>query len=71
MDSLTKKIDEFLQDDNATPEQVKNVANECLKAEMTMDAAEIQDLANQINEATGKGNHNLYLISYMKYFQNL
>merc|ERR1712204_94147 len=52
VDLLTKKIDEFLQDDNATPEQVKNVANECLEAEMTMDANQITDLANQINEAT-------------------
>jgi hypothetical protein len=53
VESLTTKIDEFLQDDNATPEQVKNIANECLQAEMTMDAAQIQALADQINEATG------------------
>jgi len=52
VETLTTKIEDFLQDDNATPEQVKNVANECLKAEMKMDAAQIQDLANQINEAT-------------------
>lgn len=52
VESLTTKIDEFLQDDNATPEQVKNVANECLQAEMTMDAAQIQALADQINTAT-------------------
>ena len=51
---LTKKIDDFLEDDNATPEQVKDVAEECLKAEMTMDTAAIQRLASQINEATGK-----------------
>jgi chromosome segregation ATPase len=50
---LTGKIDEFLEADNATPEQVKNVAEECLQAEMTMDTAEIQDLANEINKATG------------------
>ena len=32
--------------------KVKEVANECLNAEMAMDAGEIQDLADQINEAT-------------------
>merc|ERR1719347_272671 len=53
VDLLTKKIDDFLEDDNATPEQVKDVAEECLKAEMTMDTAAIQRLASQINEATG------------------
>jgi len=53
VDLLAKKIDEFLQDDNATPEQVKKVAEECLEAEMTMDTNEIQQLANKINEATG------------------
>merc|ERR1712038_612972 len=39
-------------DDSATPDQVKDVANQCLNAEMTMDAAKIQGLADQINEAT-------------------
>merc|ERR1719277_2312618 len=53
VDLLTKKIDDFLEDDNATPEQVKDVAEECLEAEMTMDTNEIQQLANKINEATG------------------
>jgi len=52
VDSLTKRIEEFLQSDNATPEQVKEVAAECLAAEMTMDTKQIQDLANKINEAT-------------------
>ena len=50
--ALTKEIDQFLSDNSATPEQVKDVANECLGAEMNMDAAQIQDLADQINEAT-------------------
>merc|ERR1712242_411982 len=52
VDELTKKIDKFMTDDSATPEQVKDVANQCLNAEMTMDAAKIQGLADQINEAT-------------------
>ena len=51
---LTRKIDEFLTADSATPAQVKQVAEECLAAEMTMDSAQIQDLADQINTATGK-----------------
>jgi len=49
---LTRKIDEFLTADSATPAQVKQVAEECLAAEMTMDSAQIQDLADQINTAT-------------------
>jgi len=52
VDILTKRIEEFLQGENATPEQVKAVAEKCLAAEMTMDAKQIQDLAKQINEAT-------------------
>ena len=52
VDDLSKKIDDFLTENSATPEQVKDIANECLSAEMTMDAAQIQDLADQINEAT-------------------
>ena len=52
VDELTKKIDKFMTDDSATPDQVKDVANQCLNAEMTMDAAKIQGLADQINEAT-------------------
>ena len=42
VDELSRKIDAFLTDDSATPEQVKDIANECLNAEMTMDAAQIQ-----------------------------
>ena len=30
--ALTKEIDQFLSDNSATPEQVKDVANECLGA---------------------------------------
>merc|ERR1712198_172355 len=52
VDELNKKIEKFLTDNSATPDQVKEVANECLNAEMAMDAGEIQDLADQINEAT-------------------
>lgn len=52
INDLTKEINQFLSDNSATPEQVKDVANECLGAEMNMDAAQIQDLADQINEAT-------------------
>merc|ERR1711983_689267 len=52
INELNKEINQFLSDHGATPEQVKDVANECLGAEMNMDAAQIQDLADQINEAT-------------------
>ena len=52
VDELNQKIEKFLTDNSATPQQVKEIANECLNAEMTMDAAQIQDLADQINEAT-------------------
>ena len=52
IDELTKKIEKFLTDNSATPEEVKEVANDCLAAEMTMDAAQIQELADQINVAT-------------------
>ena len=38
---------------HATPEQVKEVAQECLDSEMTMDADQIKALADQINAATG------------------
>jgi len=48
---LTAKIDEFLNDDKATPEQVKSVAYECLNATMTMDTTQIQSLAEEINTA--------------------
>lgn len=40
----------------ATPEQVKSVAYECLNATMTMDTAQIQSLAEEINTAIGKLN---------------
>merc|ERR1719458_2380191 len=52
VDEQTKRIEKFLTDNSATPEEVKEVASDCLAAEMTMDAAQIQDLADQINEAT-------------------
>ena len=52
IDDLTKKIEKFLTDNSATPEEVKEVASDCLAAEMTMDAAQIQELADQINVAT-------------------
>ena len=54
MDALTKKIDDFLGAQHATPEQVKEVAQECLDSKMLMDADQIKDLAEQINSATGK-----------------
>ena len=54
MDALTKKIDDFLDAQHATPEQVKEVAQECLDSKMLMDADQIKDLAEQINSATGK-----------------
>ena len=44
MDELTKRIEKFLTDNSATPEEVKDVASDCLAAEMTMDAAQIQHL---------------------------
>lgn len=52
VDELTKKIDDFLGGKHATPEQVKEVAQECLNSEMTMDAEQIKTLAAQINDAT-------------------
>ena len=52
MDELTQRIEKFLTDNSATPEEVKEVASDCLAAEMTMDAAQIQELADQINVAT-------------------
>merc|ERR1719150_2346400 len=52
IDDLTKKIEKFLTDNSATPEEVKEVASDCLAAEMTMDAAQIQELADQIKVAT-------------------
>ena len=54
MDELTEKIDVFLKAEHATPEQVKEVAQECLDSEMLMDADQIKALADQINAATGK-----------------
>merc|ERR1719507_587916 len=52
VDALTKKIDDFLDAQHATPEQVKEVAQECLDSKMLMDADQIKDLAEQINSAT-------------------
>ena len=52
VDELTQRIEKFLTDNSATPEEVKEVASDCLAAEMTMDAAQIQELADQINVAT-------------------
>jgi coxsackievirus/adenovirus receptor len=52
---LSTRINAFLNDgDKATPEQVKGVAYECLNATMTMDTAQIQGLAEQINVAIGQ-----------------
>ena len=51
---LSTKINAFLNNDKATPEQVKGVAYECLNATMTMDTAQIQGLAEQINVAIGE-----------------
>jgi laminin beta 1 len=52
VDDLTKKINAFLGGKHATPEQVKEVAQDCLNSEMTMDANQIKALAAQINAAT-------------------
>merc|ERR1712192_301414 len=52
VDGLTKKIDDFLGAQHGTPEQVKEVAQECLDSKMLMDADQIKDLAEQINSAT-------------------
>ena len=54
VDELTEKIDVFLKAEHATPEQVKEVAQECLDSEMLMDADQIKALADEINAATGK-----------------
>ena len=53
VDELMQKIDNFLSAEHATPEQVKEVAQQCLDSEMTMDAEQIKTLADQINAATG------------------
>ena len=66
MDALTKKIDDFLGAQHATPEQVKEVAQECLDSKMLMDADQIKDLAEQINSATGRFTppiHPTYILS--------
>ena len=54
MNQLSEKMDSFLNDDKATPEQVKESAYECLNATMTMDTAQIRSLAEEINTAIGK-----------------
>jgi hypothetical protein len=59
VDELTKQIDDFLGAEHATPEQVKEVARQCLDSEMTMDAAQIKALAEQINAATGRPVYNV------------
>lgn len=51
---LSGKIDSFLEDNKATPDQVKAVAYACLNATMTMDTSQIQLLAEEINTAIGK-----------------
>ncbi len=51
---LTKKMDSFLTDDKATPEQVKESAYQCLNATMTMDTDQIRSLAEDINTAISK-----------------
>ncbi|XP_040566371.1 laminin subunit beta-1 isoform X1 [Lepeophtheirus salmonis] len=51
INELLEKIKEFTEGEKATPEDVKKLANECLAAEMSLDASEIQNLAGQINEA--------------------
>ena len=53
VDELMLKIENFLSAEHATPEQVKEVAQQCLDSEMTMDAEQIKTLADQINAATG------------------
>jgi hypothetical protein len=54
VDELTKQIDDFLGAEHATPDQVKEVARQCLDSEMTMTGAQIKALAEQINDATSK-----------------
>ena len=54
VNELTQKIDNFLTDDKATPEQVKGSAYECLNATMTMDTTQIRSLAEDINTAIGE-----------------
>jgi coxsackievirus/adenovirus receptor len=64
---LSTRINAFLNDDKATPEQVKSVAYECLNATMKMDTSQIQGLAEQINEAIGQRCHSFppYLLCTM------
>ena len=65
VDELTEKIDVFLKAEHATPEQVKEVAQECLDSEMLMDADQIKALADEINAATGKPTSLLNLPTHM------
>lgn len=51
VEDLSGKVDSFLNDDKATPEQVREVADQCLSATMNLDTGGIEDLASQINVA--------------------
>ena len=48
---VSQRIDTFNDNDQATPEDVKRLAKECNEAEMSLDNAEIQELAEKINNA--------------------
>lgn len=50
---LSGKVDAFLTDEKASPEQVREVAYQCLNATMTMDNSQIQEIAEKINIAIG------------------
>jgi len=49
--SLTQKIEEFTNDEKASPASVQALANECLSAELNLDQSEIERLAVGINNA--------------------
>lgn len=48
---LSKKIEAFTSDEQASPADVQTLANECLTAEMNLDQTEIENLAVNINNA--------------------
>jgi len=52
--SLNSKIADFTSKDRATPENVKEVAEQCLAAELRLDDSTISNIATEINDAIEK-----------------
>lgn len=53
VDALTENIDSYMTDDKATPEQVQDLAEQCMAATMDLDSSAITGLSVEINEAIG------------------